>query len=863
MRTFLRYLPPALGALLFVAAAHVLHHELAVYRYGEVVRALRGFALPTLLAAVGCTVLGYAALAGYDALALRHGGRRLSLGRALLAPLVAYGLSQTMGFPLLTAGAVRYRMYSSWGLTPGEIGRVVAFTAATFWLGILVLGGGALVADPAGASRLFGLHALLLRVIGLLSLLLGVGYIVLSVALRGRVVRLGFWEFLLPKPSIAAMQLAVSVADWAAAGCALYVLLSPGSRPDIAPFLGAFVTAQAVGVVSHVPGGLGVFEAAFLLLGRPHAPAGAMLASLIAYRVIYYLLPFAAAVALLTVLEVRRRRAVLAHGLRTFGDWIAALAPRVLAVSTFMAGVVLLVSGATPALGSRLTWIHRVFPLGIIEVSHFVGSLVGFALLLLARGLQRRLDAAYHLTVGLLAVGIVASLFKGWDYEEAVILTTLLAALLVARRHFYRRAALTAGPFGRGWVIAIGVAILASTYIGFFVHKHVQYSSELWWHFALRGDAPRFLRAQMGVLGAAALVALARLLRPARRSPRLPTAADVARAQPIIAQSPRAVAHLALVGDKTLLFNDAGTAFLMYGVAGRTWVACGDPVGPPNEHENLVWRFRELADARGAQVAFYEVGAALLPLYLDLGLTPHKLGEEARVPLASYSLEGGSRHGLRRTRRQVVRAGSAFAVLPAEQVPSVLDEIHLVSDAWLAAKQGREKGFSLGRFDPEYLRCLPLAVVRQGSRIVAFANLWPGGEREELSIDLMRYSPDAPPGVMEYLLIELMLWGKAEGYRYFNLGIAPLSGLQPRRLAPVWTRLSALMFKHGELLYRFHGLRAYKEKFDPQWTPVYLASHGWLGLPRLLADIAMLISGGRQRSTSAHGVLTPSSAESG
>jgi len=135
-------------------------------------------------------------------------------------------------------------------------------------------------------------------------------------------------------------------------------------------------------------------------------------------------------------------------------------------------------------------------------------------------------------------------------------------------------------------------------------------------------------------------------------------------------------------------------------------------------------------------------------------------------------------------------------------------------------------------------------IVRKADKIVAFANLWIGAEKEELSPDLMRHLPEAPHDIMEYLFVQLMLWGKQEGYCWFNLGMAPFSGLETRALAPLWHRLGAFVFRHGEHFYNFQGLRQYKEKFAPEWEPKYLASPGGLALPRILMNLASLISGG-------------------
>ena len=300
----------------------------------------------------------------------------------------------------------------------------------------------------------------------------------------------------------------------------------------------------------------------------------------------------------------------------------------------------------------------------------------------------------------------------------------------------------------------------------------------------------------------------------------------------------------ALVGDKRLLFPPSGDAFVMYQVSGRSWVALGDPVGPAAREEELVWAFRELVDLRGGRTVFYQVSGRALPLYIDLGLSLIKLGEEARVPLADFQLEGSARADLRQSRRRAQRDGASFQVVPAGAVAPLVPRLREISDAWLDEKATAEKGFSLGAFSERYICEFPVAIVRSEGEIVAFANLWGTASLEELSVDLMRFSPDAPRSAMDYLFIELMLWARAQGYRWFNLGMAPLAGLENRALAPLWHRLGSFLFRHGESFYNFEGLRKYKAKFDPVWEPRYMASPGGLHLPRVLLDVSTLISGG-------------------
>ena len=834
---------PFVAAAVFAGAIALLHRELASYTYRGVMRSVSAVTPSRLASALGFTVLAYAVLPGYDLMALSYIGRPLRLGRTVFGSFISYAFSQMLGFPLLTGGSVRYRLWSSWGLSSTEIAKALSFVAFSFGLGMLALSGVVFLAEPASTAEVLGLPIVSLRPVGAAELVLVVAYAAWTFIRRGRI-RIGAWKLPTPQPAIVGAQLLVPALDWTLAGAALFVLLPPGHGLTFLTFLGVFLIAQFTGLLSHVPGGLGVVETITVLLLKPYIGAGELLGALIVYRFVYYLLPFGCAVIMIGVHEVRPYAPKALGVARSAGGWVPRLVPQVLSGAVFLTGAILLISGATPGVPGRLAWLGDVLPLGLIELSHFVGSLAGVGLLVLAWALWHRLDAAYGFTVSLLGVGIGASLLKGADWEEAILLTLVLGAVLPARRYFYRKSSIGAEPLETGWLIAILVVVGGSVWLGMFAHKHAQYSSELWWRFALDADAPRFLRATVGVMGALLVVGLMRLFRHAPPDVELPGAGDLDRAATLIDTWPDSSANLALLGDKALLFSEAGRGFLMYGVEGRSWVALGDPVGAAADQVELAWRFRELADRHGGWTVFYEVSTDHLPLYIDLGLTLLKLGEEARVPLADFSLDGPSRRALRRTQRQMERDGVSFEVVAQEAAPPLFPQLRSISDAWLEEKRTREKGFSLGRFDDAYLSRFPIAVVRRGGAIVAFANVWSTARKTELSVDLMRYTPDAPGGVMQFLFTELMVWGKAQQYEYFRLGMAPFSGLERRMLAPLWSKLGAFMFRHGEHFYNFQGLREYKEKFDPVWEPRYLASPGGIALPRILTNVATLISGG-------------------
>lgn len=838
-----RLFGPVLSVVLFAAAVWVLHRELRTYHLKDILQALGAISSGRLWAAAGLTGLSYAVMTGYDALAMRYIRHPLAYARIGLASFIGYAFSNNIGLSMIAGASVRYRLYSVWGLSTVQITQVVAFCTLTLWLGFFGLGGGVFAIDPLTIPAALRIPLGSIRLVGAVMLAI-VGVYIFITLLRKTPVTIRGWEIDLPPIHIVLLQLVLGALDWMLAGAVLYVLIGPDVGVSYPGFLSVYLLAQMMGLASQVPGGLGVFETSVVLLLSPGMPSSQILGALLAYRAIYYWMPLGIAALLLGLQELLRRGKLIPKVADIFEHWVSPLLPQVMAFAAFVGGAILLFSGATPVIDQRLAGLRKIIPLTMLELSHFAGSLAGMGLLLLARGLQRRLDAAYHITLVLLTVGIVSSLIKGLDYEEALALALIAAALLPARRHFYRKASLISERFNAGWIAAVLIVLGCSIWLGFYAYRHVEYTDRLWWQFAFPYNASRFLRATMGAVILGLFFSAARLLRPAAPPPKRPGLEELERIWPIVQQSPCTVANLALLGDKFFLTDPEGDAVIMYGIEGRSWIAMGDPVGPVPRWPDLIWKFRELSDRHGGRTVFYEVGHEHLHLYLDLGLSMLKLGEEARVPLPAFSLEGGSRKGLRQTRRKLEKEGCRFELLPPVTVSLRLSELKEISDAWLSEKNTREKGFSLGFFQPDYLRRCSAAVVVKDGRLVAFANLWRGSAQEELSVDLMRYRPDAPDGVMDYLFVHIMLWGKEQGYRWFNLGMAPLSGLENRALAPLWNRLGAFVFRYGEHFYNFQGLRQYKEKFDPQWQPKYLASPGGLALPQIFANLATLISGG-------------------
>jgi phosphatidylglycerol lysyltransferase len=830
-----------LGLALFGLALFWLHHLLGQYRWQDILGHVHAISTGKLVRAALFTVAGYGFLTLYDALAVRFAGAQVPYPRVALISFMGYAIGHNVGFNTLSGGAVRLRAYSMLGLGAKQIATIIAFGTVTFLLGAGFLLGLSLLTQAGMSGSALHVHSALAMLAGG-ALLCGVAGYLWLVCTRHKPLQFRRIVIPIPEPRVAFAQVAVACADLLCAVSVLYVLLPQQTAISFGAFAGIYLIAIAAGVISNVPGGIGVFETVLLLLLRT-VPEDTLLGALLAYRAIYYFAPFAIALALLGAHELWVHRGPAVRLMRLGHSFLVAVTPQAIAIATFLAGAVLLFSGATPGLGRRLDMLRNFVPLPILELSHLLGSAVGVGLLVIAHGLYRRLDAAWWLTFWLLCAGILLSLLKGFDYEEAAVLGVVVVILVLARGRFQRRASLIEQHYTGPWVIALALVLVTAAWLVIFANRHVPYDNQLWWEFAFHASAPRSLRASLLAAVIAAAYGLWRLLRPAAPRVSVPLEADLERVAALIAGVDDTTANLALLGDKNLLFNAERTAFIMYQVSGHSWVAMGDPVGTPEVCEPLAWEFLEQCDVMAVSPVFYQVKPQNLPLYIDLGLNLSKLGEEARVPLDTFSLDGSARADLRQTHRRANRDGAEFEIVPSGRVGEIITELRAVSDAWLAERNTAEKRFSLGYFDERYLKCFDCGVVRRGGAVVAFGNLWRGSSNE-LSVDLMRYSGDAPKGVIDYLLIECMLWGKSQGYRWFNLGMAPLSGLEEHALAPTWHKLGRMVQRYGETFYPFEGLRKYKEKFLPEWRPRYLAAPTGLAIAGALLDVTTLISGG-------------------
>ncbi|CAD0183249.1 Phosphatidylglycerol lysyltransferase [Ruegeria sp. THAF57] len=833
----------AIPVLVTLIALVVLHELSSHVKWSDVQTDVANTSWKLMFFAVCWTAFSFVSLSMYDVFAVQSvADGEVPLPVAGMAGACGYAVSNCLGFSYITGTAIRYRIYASLGLDLGRVAGVIATSWIAFWSGMVLLLGCLLTLHPDGISKILPINETVETVIGI-GLLIGLATLLIWLAKGGRRLAYGGLGFNLPGGKLAGLLTLAAIGDLFGASMTLYVLMPDDLGIGFPFFFAVYIGAIAVGILSHAPGGIGAFEAT-LIAGLGASGRSDVIAALLLYRLVYTFLPFAIASLSIAVASAMTHRRRIGGAATWVYRVLRPIVPMVAAGVSAVAGVILLVSGALPTSSQNLGVLRDFLPLSFVEASHLAGSAVGVLLILVSRGLFRKLYRAWIVAMLLMVVGFFASLTKGLDTHEAVSMLGTIGLLAMFRGAFYRVSGASIFRLNIPWLVSVIALLAVIFWIGLFAYSHVEYQNSLWWEFAWNGDASRFLRSSLIVAVILGVVAVNTLF--GREIPP-PVRTEIPKAVERLAmESEDTEAQISLTGDKQFLMSPEENAFLAYADTGNALISKGEPVGDETAGQQLIWQLREMADREGKLCAFYSVSTKYLPTFLDLGLSILKIGEVARVPLNDFSLDGKSRKRFRQAKNRAEREGYVFEIIPKEQLAPVLPELRKISDDWLAQKAGEEKGFALGGFDDEYLSYFDHAVLRNGAtgEIVAFANLFQGGHKSELSLDLMRYEPDSPSFVMDALFAEMMSWGAEQGFQWFSLGAAPFSGIENRQLASIWNRIGGFVYEHGEQFYHFEGLRSFKQKFDPDWSPNYLASPGGLAAPRILYEVNILISGG-------------------
>lgn len=518
--------------------------------------------------------------------------------------------------------------------------------------------------------------------------------------------------------------------------------------------------------------------------------------------------------------------------------------PKILYMLVFACGIILIFTGVLKPELENLKIINKFISIEIVEFFHFLGSILGIVVLVLAFGIKRKIKQAYYISVILLIFGIISLVVKGLFYKESIFLVVTLLVLLPSKKYFYKDMNIIDENFKMNWLIGILSIILFSFFIGAYLYNNELYSNSTANAVLLNRGYSRFLRASIGIVVLYFIFLFIRIFQTAIIVKDVNTEEELEKIKKCLIISDRADAALALINDKKIIFNEKEDAFIMYAQSRKSYIALGDPVGNKDGFAEIILKYYEFCKSQKKQCVFYEISNKYINQYLEAGLNFLKIGEEGTLDVEKFELNGAEKKNLRATYNKLSKEEFQFKIILKDDFDMYKERFKEISDEWLLSKHSGEKGFSLGRFDEEYLKNFNFAVIKKDEEILAFANLFETETKEELSIDLMRYVEDSPSNIMEFLFIKIIYWAKENGYKNFSLGMAPLSGISDREFAPTWNKIGALLYKHGGNFYNFEGLRFFKNKFKPEWTPKYIAFTGVFSLPYILKDVALLISGG-------------------
>ncbi|MGO4109954.1 bifunctional lysylphosphatidylglycerol flippase/synthetase MprF [Paenibacillus sp. YAF4_2] len=809
--------------------------------------------------------LSVAVMSAYDVILMKWNRAKLPNTALFKISWIANSFNNAIGFAGLTGAGLRLTLYRKWGLQGPHWLRSLVYQSLAGLTGLSILSL-LLLAGVWNDHSLLVDHPWLFIAIILVAL-----YVVLFVSL-GRLPRLKNVLGLTVQQEEAAIaktpvfqMMAASLLEWMMAGLSFWLIVHLMGLPiGLRESMSIYVIAAVAGVASFVPSGLGSFDA-IVLLAFQHLGLSPDqgLAVIVLYRIFYCFLPWALGLAFATTEWIpskekwaQTQQQVLKPAIKrwhTIWNWpsqtavLRDISTWALAALVFISGIMLLISAATPGSWHRMHMLEQFVTPFTMKGSHQLTVLIGLLMIMVSESIRYRVKRAYYMALILLVGGTMALILKGFEYEEAIFLLFVCLLLWLSKDRFNRKESVFTVRKTIAWagisllVIVLYLSVgLSTNEIPPGVLAHAK------WHarYSLKDD--ELLREAVLALAVSwILLSVRRLFVPSLPPAPAPGPQDWEQLQQLLERhSGNFLTHLMYMGDKSFMWTPDHKAVLVYGRIGKTLVALGDPIGDPVSVRLLVRQFRDYADHYAATAVFYQVKAEQLPLYHEFGYRFFKLGEEAIVQLDQFQLSGRRKADLRAAYNRYERNGFTFEIIKPPFTPMLWSELKAVSDEWLG--DSKEKGFSLGTFQESYLELAPVAVLRDNeNRVAAFASMMPVYDNgKSISIDLMRHR-DGLSGVMDVLFVHLLQWAKGEGYHVFNLGMAPLASVGESVYAYRGEQLARWVFLKGSHFYGFQGIRRFKDKFDPEWEPRYLAFPQNSLFLKLIIQVTRMISRGR------------------
>lgn len=688
------------------------------------------------------------------------------------------------------------------------------------YLQVYLLGLTGLLVASAAAVVAIWLHFLtgfeenMIWLIAILMMAIVVGFISI-------VPRFHFWQGI--NLLVVKRLLTVSLASFVLQ-MALFVAIGVtlGIHLRLAIMMLAFILASTIALVSMTPGTWGSFDVAVLfILSDLSVNSDQVVVWLILYRVVYNVIPLLSAFILL----IYRLSKKINSDYRGVPHYVArAVTHQVTTVMLYLTGILLVLSGTMPTIVQRVMILNhlRSWPITYALANQLPNILLGFLLLISARGVANRVKRAYQSTIVLLVVIIIYALFEYRHIVPMVLVGVLLFAFMTTRQTLYRE------QFIHSWEEQIvdgaiwGALIISYLLLGIVntpIFKHN-------YHFHERGMIPSVHWWVMGAIVILVVATFSLLLSRYLHAhqQQLGESFDEIRLNRILTIGDTHYTNLAFLGDKRFYYyqvNHEDSVGMQFRLVNNKAMVMGDPFGDASYFAEAMQQFVDDADVLGYVPVFYEVSEQIAMLAHEFGYDFFKLGEEAHVVLDAFSTAGKKMQNVRSVVNQAGRAGFEFKVITPPFNEEILKQLQKISDEWLAGRE--EKGYSLGFFDQNYIQRYPIAVLSKDNRIEAYATLVTSHTERQMAVDLMRFTKAAPNGVMDVLFVNTIAYAKSQGLQTLNLGMSPLANVGQHRQSFGRERLANLVYQFGSKVYSFEGLHHYKSKFTKTWVPMYIA----------------------------------------
>ncbi len=610
----------------------------------------------------------------------------------------------------------------------------------------------------------------------------------------------------------------ISFLEWLTTIILIYATLRiTGAKIGITTFLPIYIEAAVIGIISMIPGGIGTFDLSFMNgLEGVGIPIEQTLLVIILYRISYFIVPALIGV-LLFVHDFGGKINKKFNGLPY--EIVSKVAYKIMVSLVFISGAIMVLSNIAPQYLLKIKLLKEILGKQVLGLSIGMSVLLGFLIMLAALMMKYRAKSIYKASIILLILGIILSLTNGINPYELVFLVIVAYLLYLSKRMFYRDSFVVSC---KNTLIDSGI-LIASFSIYFFIlitfGKHIKY-------VGIVHKMPYKMAYKFGFIAFAlvTIIYVTIYFLNIRRKIPVKTFDECREYVENIIEEYKgdSLTHLVFLNDKYVYLNEDKDIFIQYEVYGDKLFVLGNPVGNSENLFKEIEKFCEYADNYGYTPVFYQVNEEMISYLHSNGYDFMKIGEEAKVDVKEFKVVGNKMKSLKTSRSKVTKEGYTFHIVEPPFSKEFLDSLREISDEWLDGR--KEKGFSVGFFDEDYLNKAPIAILKDAEgEIKAFANIMYMYDNESFSVDLMRFSKNTPRGVMDFMFISLIEYGKEKGYKIFNMGMAPLANVGLSKYA-FWNEKLALQFyENGQSLYSFKGLRRFKEKFCHNWEYKYIA----------------------------------------